>query len=151
VQSKSITRWFRALAAALLAVAAAPAPFADAPEYLALFAPRAHQAAYRMAVSPLGLDAVLASYADDQSLVRTPGAWQARPELPQDAFGTGGEYNLWTLARLYGATQPRVARGPRLEDGRVTESWILVSPYPDASLTRLERGTLRIVVKLPPL
>jgi hypothetical protein len=136
---------------AALTAAPAPAPFAEAPEYLSLFAPRAQRAAYATAVSPLGIDAVLASYADDASMIRTPGAWRARPEPPQDAFGAGGDYNRWTLARLYAATQPRVARGPRLENGRVAETWILVSPYPDASMTRLEPGTLRIVVKIPPL
>jgi hypothetical protein len=133
------------------AAGGAPAPFTDAPQYLALFAPRVHREAYQMSVSPAGLDEVLASYVGDDSLLRAPGAWQARPESPRDAFGSGGDYNPWILTRLYGGTQPRVARGPRVHSGRVSESWILVSPYPNASLTRLEPGTLRIVVKIPPL
>ena len=129
---------------------AAPAPFIDAPAYLDLFAPRAHRGVYRTAVSPLDLDAVLASLGEDDSLVRTPGAWRPRHENPQDAFGLGGRYNRWTLARLYGSAQPRVARGARIENGRVTESWILVSPYPDPSMTRLEPGTLRLIVGVAP-
>jgi hypothetical protein len=137
--------------AAFTAGGAAPAPFADAPAYLPLFAPRAHREAYRISVSPIGLDEVLASYTADDSLWRAPGAWEPRPEAPRDAFGSGGDYNPWILTRLYGGTQPRVARGPRLENGRISESWILVSPYPDVSMTRLEPGTLRIVVKIPPL
>lgn len=132
-------------------VGAGQARFEDAPAYLPLFAPRLQREAYRIAVSPMGLDDVLASYAGDESLLRAPGAWQPRPEAPGDAFGSGGDYNLWILTRLYGGTQPRVARGPRLENGRVRESWILVSPYPDVSMTRLEPGTLLIVVKIPPL
>ena len=157
LQSGSITRRFGALVTAFLAVSvltaagAAPARFADAPQYLALFAPRVQREAYHISVSPAGLDEVLTSYAGDDSLLRPPGAWQARPEAPRDAFGSGGDYNLWILTRVYGGTQPRVARGPRVENGRVVESWILVSPYPDASMTRLEPGTLRIVVKIPPL
>jgi hypothetical protein len=135
--------------AALLAVGAATTPFADAPEYLPLFAPRAQRASYQIAVSPDGLETVLAALAADESLVRAPGAWQSRAELPQDAFGTGGDYNRWTLARLYGAAQVRVARGPRQQDGRVVESWILISPYPDPSMTRLEPGTMRITVRRP--
>lgn len=146
MQPESITRRFWGLIAAVATLAAAPATFVDAPAYLDLFAPRAHRVAYRAAVSPLGLDAVLASLAEDDSLVRTPGAWRARHENPTDAFGLGGSYNRWTLARVYGSTQPRVARGARLENGRITESWMLVSPYPDPSMTRLEPGTLRIIV-----
>jgi hypothetical protein len=53
------------------------------------------------------------------------------------------------VARLYGSRQPRVARGARADEGRVVESWTLVSPYPSADLTRLEHGTLRIVLRTP--
>jgi hypothetical protein len=42
-----------------------------------------------------------------------------------------------------------VARGPRLQNGRVIETWILVSPYPDSRLERLEPGTLLIVLRTP--
>jgi hypothetical protein len=149
LQPGSITRRVAALAAALLTGGAAAPAFTDAPEYLRLFAPRAHRDTYRTAVSPLPLDAVLASLAEDDALVRDGGAWRPRHELPQDAFGRSGDYNLWTLNRLYGAVQPRVARGPRLQEGRLAESWILVSPYPDPSMTRLEPGTLRIIVSIP--
>jgi hypothetical protein len=97
----------------------------------------------------MGIDAVLAALAEDDSLVRDGGAWRPRHELPQDAFGRSGDYNLWTLNRLYGAVQPRVARGPRIVEGRIAESWILVSPYPDTTLSRLEAGTLRIIVTIP--
>jgi hypothetical protein len=120
----------------------------DAPEYVRLFAPAAHQNAYSAAATETGIDAVLLELAADPSLVRTPGAWAARPQAPLDVFGRGGAYNRWALARLYGSRQPRVARGARLQDGRVVESWTLVSPYPAADLKRLEPGTLRIVLSL---
>lgn len=121
-----------------------------APGYLALFAPAdGRAAAYRAHVSPLDLDAVLRRLEADSSLVRAPGAWQARPLPPTDAFGQAGRYDRGTLARLYGAQQPRVARGSRSEGGRIVESWTLVSPYPDTALRRLEAGTLLVVLRLP--
>jgi hypothetical protein len=125
-------------------------PWRDAPEFTQVFAPVAHRASYRASVSPAQLDAVLAGLADDPDLVRTPGAWTARPQPPLDAFGRSGTYDRWKLARLYGARQPRVARGARGEGGRITESWTLVSPYPSADFSRLESGTLRIALTLPP-
>jgi hypothetical protein len=151
VKVEIITRSFVAVLGAVAVVAGAAGPgWQDAPDYLAVFAPAAHRDAYRTAVSPLDLDAVLQALAGDPSLALTPGAWTARAELPADAFGRAGTYNRWALVRLYGSRQPRVARGARLEGGRVVESWTLVSPYPSADLTRLEPGTLRIVLGIAP-
>ena len=122
----------------------------EAPAYIRVFAPlRLHTDAYRMSVSPLDLDAVLRGLQRDASLVRSPGAWEARELPPFDVFGQTGGYDRWRLARLYGARRPRVARGPKAENGRVTESWTLISPYPDPAFTRLEPGTLLIVLKVP--
>ena len=60
-----------------------------------------------------------------------------------DAFGTAGTYNRTALARLYGGTRVRVARRWRQRDGQfVSETWL--SPYPDATLTRLNPGTMVI-------
>ena len=101
-----------------------------------------------MAVTPLGLDAVLRARAADPSFARGPGAWSPRARLPADAFGRSGRYDRWMLARLYGSQQPRVARGARLDGGRVVESWTLVSPYPSPDLARLEPGTLLIVLQI---
>ena len=136
------------------AVGAGAAPrgpdWRDAPEYLPIFAPGGSRArAYQVFVSPRGLDAVLASLDEEPGLLAPPGAWQPKPLLPFDAFGQTGRYDRWKLARLYGSRRAQVARGPRAADGRVTESWTLVSPYPDPSLTRLEPGTLLIVLSVP--
>jgi hypothetical protein len=139
--------------AMLLASVALPAQngpgWREAPEYLRLFTPRLHRESYKVSVSSLGLNEVLLSLHDDPSLLRTPGGWEARMLLPFDAFGRSGDYDRSKVARLYGARRAGVARGPRLENGRVVESWTLVSPYPSTTLERLEPGTLLIVQRLP--
>jgi hypothetical protein len=148
--AKSITR--RVLVIAL--VAAAPVRAAvvwrDAPEYVDLFAPANHRDAYQMAVTSSGLDDVLGGLAGDQTLARTPGAWQARPESAQDAFGTAGSFNRWLLAQLYGSRQARVVRGARMDRGRVVETWTLISPYPSTDLRTLHPGTMRLILKVAP-
>jgi hypothetical protein len=60
-----------------------------------------------------------------------------------DAFGSAGSYDRFAVARLYGGTRANVAHGWREDDGRF-ESVTLVSPYPDASLSRLMPGTMVI-------
>jgi hypothetical protein len=132
------------------AVAQEPVPWRAAPELAAVFGPTGPRAsAYRTYVTALDLDTVLTRLAADGTLQRPPGAWAPRTSLPADAFGQAGAYNRWALARLYGARGPRVARGPKAAAGRVTEAWTLISPYPDATLQRLEPGTLLIVLRVP--
>jgi hypothetical protein len=122
----------------------------DAPELLPLFAPAGPRGtAYNMRVTEDSLDAVLRQLDGDPALLRTPGAWNVRELAPTDAFGTAGAYNRSQLARLYGAERARVSRGARTENGRALESWTLISPYPNPTLRRLERGTLLIVLRLP--
>ena len=64
-----------------------------------------------------------------------------------DAFGTAGPYNRAALARLYGGTRVRVARRWR-QRGDEFISETLLSPYPDAALTRLNPGTMVIRLTL---
>jgi hypothetical protein len=126
-----------------------PSGWEAAPAFLDLFAPAGPRAErYRAYVTPLDLDTVLARLEVDASLVRTSGAWRPHALLPLDAFGQTGSYDRWALVRLYGASRPRVVRGPRREDGQITESWTLISPYPDTTLQRLEPGTLLMVLRL---
>jgi hypothetical protein len=139
-----------------LASAAAPAAFAqpyrgwlEVPAYVPLFAPATHAGAYRAFVSPLPLTELLRTLADDQTLLRPPGAWEGRRGGALDAFGRSGGYDRWTLAQLYGGRGATVARGPRAVGGRVVESWALISPYPDPQLRRLEPGTLILVLMVP--
>jgi hypothetical protein len=62
---------------------------------------------------------------------------------PFDAFGGAGSYDRAALARLYVGTRVRVARG-WMEYVDRFESVTLLSPYPDAALTRLLPGTMVI-------
>src|SRR5918994_1407337 len=74
--------------------------------------------------------------------VAEPG-WAVEVVAPLDAFGTAGPYNRAAVARLYGGRRAAVARGWVEHDGRF-EAITLISPYPDATLARLETGTLVI-------
>ena len=67
---------------------------------------------------------------------------------PLDAFGAAGSYNRAALARLYAGKRVRVARG-WIEYADRFESVTLLSPYPDATLTRLLPGTMIITLDLP--
>jgi hypothetical protein len=60
-----------------------------------------------------------------------------------DAFGAAGPYNRAALARLYGGTRVRVVRRWQ-QRGNQFMSETLLSPYPDATLTRLNSGTMVI-------
>lgn len=134
------------------ATAAQPAAGAwrEAPEFVGLFTPDGGAPGeYSAFTSPRPLDEVLRDLTTTPGLVASAGAWTPQTLVALDAFGRQGRYNRWTLARLFGARRPRVARGPRAEAGRVVESWTLFSPYPDPAITRLEPGTLLIVVRLP--
>jgi len=62
---------------------------------------------------------------------------------PFDAFGGAGAYNRTALALLYAGKRVRVARGWTEYPDRF-ESVTLLSPYPDATLTRLLPGTMVI-------
>jgi hypothetical protein len=66
-----------------------------------------------------------------------------------DAFGSGGTYNRFALTRLYGGMRVRVAHGWR-ESADGFESVTVLSPYPDAALTRLTEGTMIITLTLQP-
>ena len=60
-----------------------------------------------------------------------------------DAFGGAGTYDRAALSRLYGGSRVQVARG-WMRSGERFESITRLSPYPDATLTRLLPGTLEI-------
>ena len=114
----------------------------EAPEYLPQFAPAGPRArAYRIFASPDDLETAL-----DRLNLPPDGTWAPRPAAPVDAFGQAGAYDRSRVARLYGGTRPRVARGTTVVDG-TREFWTLVSPHPDAALRRLETGTLLLVLR----
>lgn len=120
----------------------------EAPAYVVLCAPVNERASYRAAVSRASLDDILAHIKEDAAAGQAPGSWHAGSEPPADAFGTAGLHNRWQLKRLFGSRQVRVARGTRLDRGRVVESWTLISPYPSADLRSVQPGTLRLVLKM---
>jgi hypothetical protein len=60
-----------------------------------------------------------------------------------DAFGAGGSYDRAALQRLYGGARVRVQRSWTVSGGEFVSTTRL-SPYPDASLTRLRPGTMEI-------
>ena len=144
-----------AYACLILALLGAPAGFTSAPAFVPLFTPRgAAPGVYRTYTSDRDLDTVVGSLRRDPSFASV-GAGREPPlhvqsVIASDAFGQSGGYNRWKLALLYGGKRVRVARGPRVEDGRVVEAWTFVSPYPDPELEKLNPGTLLIVLRLEP-
>jgi hypothetical protein len=122
----------------------------DASAYLRLFAPPGSRAgAYRIYVSRLPLQTVLADVGTEGSALHPPGAWAPIAVLAADAFSQTGRYDRSKLARLYGARRPVVARGPHGAGSRVSEAWTLISPYPSLDMSRLEEGTMLIVLDIP--
>jgi hypothetical protein len=137
-----ICRGFASLLASL-ALAAGPfaapqepagssAQFRCDPALSRLFAPRHPQwGRYEVCVTA----APLGSVADP--------AWSREEMAPFDALGGAGDYDRAAVARLYGAARPLVARGWTMQNGAL-EAVTLISPYPDATATHLESGTLII-------
>ena len=77
------------------------------------------------------------------------GAWEPKRLGAGDAFGAEGAYDRARLALLLGGGRIATVRGSlRSPDGSVT-SYTLLSPYPDAALTRLQTGTMTIVFHVP--
>jgi len=122
------------LGATLGRAAGPPSPpcVASAPLLGRLFTPRHPRwGRYDVCITPEPLDRV------------APHGWRIEALTPFDAFGSAGPYDRAAMARLYDGARVRVARGWRQAPGRF-ESWTLLSPYPDAALTRLKSGTLVI-------
>src|SRR5579862_4716900 len=111
------------------------------PELAALFTPlKPVLGQYEVCVSTEAIEAVIAGEAGTD----VPARFRAIDATdPLEAFGSAGQYDRAGLARLYGGTRARVARGWKRQGDRF-ESITLVSPYPDATLTRLNPGTLII-------
>jgi hypothetical protein len=125
-------------------------PGAAAPALARLFTPRhAPAGAYEVTVLDGNIEqaraTVLAAAREDTG----PAAGQPPPvrELdPLQAFGEAGSYQQTTVARLYTGRKARVVRIPVERNGRTIAAVTLISPYPDASLSRLEEDTLLILL-----
>jgi hypothetical protein len=118
---------------------------------------RAYRELFTPSSSPPGTFAVYRSAEDLTSLAArlraldahpAAGAWDVEKTGVFDAFGTEGPYDKGRLARLFGGSSPRAARGSLvMPPARVAVA--LISPYPDLAITSLQRGTLVIVTRLP--
>ena len=76
------------------------------------------------------------------------GPWAVKRLEVAEAFGASGPYEPVKLARLFNGRRVEVSRGPVLRHGRAVASVTLISPYPDPTLSRIEPGTLIIVLRL---
>lgn len=76
--------------------------------------------------------------------------WAVRRLEVAEAFGASGPYEPIRVARLFNGRRVEVSRGPVMRHGRPIASVTLISPYPDATLSRIEPGTLVIVLRLGP-
>ena len=79
-----------------------------------------------------------------------PGAWQATHPEAHGAFGQEGLYDRARLARLFNGKRVTVVRGSLTREGRRL-AYTLVSPYPDATLSRIVEGTMVIEFRVPSL
>jgi hypothetical protein len=127
-------------------------PGAAAPALARLFTPsHVPDGTYQVTELNVGvkdsLDRIRQALPAGYRLGTPPGAWQAETLEPLGAFGRAGGFDRARLAQLYWGRQVSVVRGPIERDGRVVGALTLFSPYPDATLTRLEPGTLAILMK----
>jgi hypothetical protein len=73
------------------------------------------------------------------------GAWQVTRLEAHEAFGQAGIYDRLELAQLFGGKRLDVVRGSLARDG-ARDGYTLISPYPDASMTAVNPGTLVLVL-----
>ncbi len=106
--------------------------------------PAAPSGVYRVYVASAKIEDVVEAFRSVARSEEVRGAWTVQETDPLSAFGDAGPYNRTKVAQLYVGVPVRVARGPIVRDGRTVASITLVSPYPDPTLMRLERGTLII-------
>jgi hypothetical protein len=128
-------------------------PGAPAAALARLFTPvHAPSGAYQVRVVGAGIEearqavwkATMAGEASDGATGAQ--AWRVQELEPLEAFGTAGTYPRTTVARLYTGRRASVVRGPVTRAGRTVAAVTLISPYPDPTLSRLDEGTLIIVL-----
>jgi hypothetical protein len=122
-------------------------PGRSTPALAALFVPRtAPPGCYDLLITSAPIDRVLMFF--EARGAHPAGSWTIGEEDALSVFGNAGAYDRSRLARLYGGRRVQVARGPLQQDGHVTTSLTLISPFPDAALERLVQGTLTIVFRV---
>jgi hypothetical protein len=119
------------------------------PALAALFAPLASSAGmYQVCTTETPLLTVMTEDASNSNLSDRIAYGEVETLEPLDAFGRAGSYDPAALTRLYGGRRVQVVRGWSRR-GRTFESRTLISPYPNAALTRLIPGTMIIVWRSP--
>jgi hypothetical protein len=103
---------------------------------------------YEVFVTDEPLDRVLVRFERLSGSAGLEGAWVAGATDIWEAFGTIGRYDRARLAQLYGARRPLVARGPVVRSGVSVATVTLISPHPDAGMTRLAAGTMIVATDL---
>jgi hypothetical protein len=125
-------------------------PGTPAPGLARLFTPlQAPAGTYTVTVLTEGIDAALSlvktALAPEAPAGSPPGSWQVQSLDALEALGTAGVYDRSKVARLYTGRRVSVVGGPVERGGKVVAAVTLISPYPDATLSRLEKGTIVIV------
>ena len=137
----------------LLAVALAatsPPGWTPDPALARLFTPLAvPPGTYTVYTTPEAIETLTAQLkAKDKS--PSPGAWEPfRPEA-HGAFSQEGSYDRGRLARLFNGKRVTVVRGSVVDNGQRL-AYTLVSPHPDATLSRIVEATMIIEFRVPPL
>lgn len=126
-------------------------PGVPSPAHARLFTPRGAPAdSYRVTVLDVPLDQARAAVMLALEVPASPpagsGPWAVRRLEVAEAFGASGTYDRTRLARLFRGRRAQVARGPVVRQGLTVASVTLISPYPDPTLSRLETGTMVILL-----
>jgi hypothetical protein len=132
--------------------AAFGAPGTASPGLARLFTPRhAPAGAFEVTVLDGNIERARAVVLAAAREGTSPAAGNPPPVLeldPLQAFGEAGSYQHTTVARLYTGRKARVVRIPVERNGRTVAAVTLISPYPDPTLSRLEEGTMLILLHL---
>ena len=93
-------------------------------------------------------DQVLAAVHAASAAVPSREALAVRPLDPLRRSAEAGTYDQTTVARLYTGRKANVVRIPVERHGRTVAAITLVSPYPDPTLSRLEEGTMLVLLNI---
>jgi hypothetical protein len=111
------------------------------------FAPPDQAERYQFLVTEAAIDLVARVYRERWPSP-APGSWAIVAGSAAEAFDAAALFDRPRLARLYGGSRPRVARGP-IGAPQPTAVVLLLSPFPAADLSHLNQGTLIMVVQVP--
>jgi hypothetical protein len=123
-----------------------PFPATPSPAHARLFAPPQSAERYQFLLTDASIEDV-ARICRERWPSPSKGSWAVAPGSAGEAFDVAALFDRPRLARLYGGTRPKTARGP-IGSPNTRAVVLLLSPYPEADLKRLNAGTLIMVVAL---